>query len=122
MPIGQAERQTQQRVIQLFQKTLAYQYLGHWQDRPDNRNIETELLEAFLTEQGHSAALIQRTLHLLNCAANDQTQGLYACNKAVYGLLRYACRSKPMPVSRRKRSFSSTGNTRSATISALPKR
>ncbi|MHB8211494.1 MAG: type I restriction endonuclease [Acidithiobacillus sp.] len=89
MPIGQAERQTQQRVIQLFQKTLGYQYLGGWQDRPDNRNIETELLEAFLTEQGHSAALIQRTLHLLNRAANDQTQGLYACNKAVYGLLRY---------------------------------
>jgi len=89
MPIGQAERQTQQRVIQLFQKTLGYQYLGHWQDRPDNRNIETELLEAFLTEQGHSAALIQRTLHLLNRAANDQTQGLYACNKAVYDLLRY---------------------------------
>ena len=60
MPIGQAERQTQQRVIQLFRNTLGYQYLGHWQDRPNNRNIETELLEAFLTEQGHSAALIQR--------------------------------------------------------------
>ncbi len=89
MLIGQAERQTQQRGIQIFQKTLGYRYLGHRQDRPDNRNIETELPEAFLTEQGHFVALIQRTLHLLNRAANDQTQGLYACNKAVYGLLRY---------------------------------
>ena len=90
MPIGQVERQTQQRVIQLFQETLGYRYLGHRRGRPDNRNVETELLEAFLKEQGHSAALIQRTLHLLNRAANDQTQGLCACNKAVHGPLRYS--------------------------------
>jgi type I restriction enzyme R subunit len=38
--IGQLERETQNRVVQLFQQQLGYHYLGNWQDRNNNRNIE----------------------------------------------------------------------------------
>jgi type I restriction enzyme R subunit len=41
--IGKSERQTQQRVIALFQDELHYRYLGDWLDRR-NSNIEEGLL------------------------------------------------------------------------------
>ena len=40
--VGQMGRRTQQRVVQLFRDTLAYDYLGDWTDRPGNRNIEQD--------------------------------------------------------------------------------
>ncbi|WP_313209442.1 hypothetical protein [Stutzerimonas nitrititolerans] len=42
--VGQIERKTQQRVVTLFQQQLDYHYLGDWADRPNNANIEPELL------------------------------------------------------------------------------
>ena len=50
--IGQKERKTQQRVVKLFRETLGYAYLGNWEEREDNRNIEPELLRAWLKQQG----------------------------------------------------------------------
>ena len=46
--IGQPERATQDRVIALFRDELGYRYLGDWTDRPDNRNIEEDILAAWL--------------------------------------------------------------------------
>ena len=50
--VGQIEKKTQQRVVQLFRDTLKYDYLGNWEDREDNRNIEEVYLRAFLKKQG----------------------------------------------------------------------
>ncbi len=38
--IGKSERVTQNRVIKLFRDELGYMYLGNWQDREGNDNIE----------------------------------------------------------------------------------
>ncbi len=86
--IGQAERATQNRVIALFRDELDYDYLGDWTDRA-NSNIEEELLTAYLTKNGYSAAQISRALDRLRTEANNPNRSLYDNNKAVYSLLRY---------------------------------
>jgi type I restriction enzyme R subunit len=93
--VGQIERKTQQRVVKLFQQQLDYHYLGDWADRPNNANIEPELLRGWLHEQGVEANLASRALFELNRTANDASKGLYDRNKAVYGLLRYGVKIKP---------------------------
>ncbi|QOX79847.1 HsdR family type I site-specific deoxyribonuclease [Trichlorobacter lovleyi] len=93
--VGQIEKKTQQRVIRLFREQLGYDYLGDWIDRENNRNVEPDLLRSFLGKQGHDDTIINRTLHLLDKAASDQSKKLYDRNKVVYDLLRYAVKVKP---------------------------
>lgn len=93
--VGQRERITQNRVVKLFQKSLGYDYLGNWEYRPGNRDIEKDYLRAFLQKQDYADVLIDRALYALNRAAGDQSKSLYDVNKAVYGLLRYGVRVKP---------------------------
>jgi len=64
-PVGQIEKRTQARVVMLFRETLGYHYLGNWIDREDNRNIEADLLRAFLKKQGHDESLISKVLYQL---------------------------------------------------------
>lgn len=93
--VGQRERTTQNHVVQLFQTHLGYAYLGNWETRPDNRNIEANLLTDWLTVQGVSATLINKTLRELDqAAALGDGQHLYDANKAVYRLLRYGVKVK----------------------------
>ena len=49
--IGKSERITQNRIIALFRDELEYRYLGDWQDRDGNSNIEGSLLTAYLTQE-----------------------------------------------------------------------
>ncbi len=93
--VGQKERATQNRVIKLFQNSLGYQYLGNWEERSGNRNIEEEYLRAFLKRQGYSEILIGKAVYELKKVAEDQSRSLYDVNKAVYGLLRYGVQVKP---------------------------
>ncbi len=87
--VGQRERQTQNRVVQLFQQHLSYRYLGNWKDR-SNSNIETAILTDFLRDkQGYSETLITKALYELNKVAGNQTRSLYDINKDIYTLLRY---------------------------------
>jgi len=92
--VGEPERKTQNRVVQLFQRVLGYDYLGNWEERPNNRNIEPEFLRPVLRARGYSETLIARALYELDKVAGDQTQSLYDLNKAVYGLLRYGIQVK----------------------------
>ena len=92
--VGQRERLTQQRVVRLFCDTLKYDYLGNWEERPDNSAIEQAYLRAFLKRQGYSQALVDRALYELGKVAGDQSKSLYDVNKAVYGLLRYGVKVK----------------------------
>ena len=56
--VGERETRTQQRVVGFFRDALGYDYLGHWQDRPDNRNVEEGLLGDWLRRQGHAEGVI----------------------------------------------------------------
>jgi type I restriction enzyme R subunit len=93
--VGQIEKKTQERVVRLFRDNLGYDYLGNWIDRVGNRNIDADLLTAFLVKQGVDAALISRARHLLDKAAGDTSKSIYDRNKAVYELLRYGVKVKP---------------------------
>ena len=61
--VGQKERRTQQRVVKLFRDTLGYRHLGNWEERENNRNIEPDLLRAWLKLQGHADPLINKALY-----------------------------------------------------------
>ena len=84
MSIGQSERITQNRVIQLFCDELGYQYLGNWQDRPNNSNIEGTLLTQHLTQQNYAPPQISQALYKLRIEANNPNRSLYDNNKEVY--------------------------------------
>ncbi len=92
--VGDCERITQNRVVNLFQKELGYTYLGNWEDRPDNSNIEEALLTDYLGRRGYTPTLINKALHELCSAANNYNDGLYTNNKNVYKLLRYGVQIK----------------------------
>ncbi|MBN1431872.1 MAG: HsdR family type I site-specific deoxyribonuclease [Methanomicrobiaceae archaeon] len=88
--VGQRERETQNRVVGLFRDKLGYEYLGDWEYRENNRNIEEEYLRKFLSEkQGYDEDAINKALYELNRVAGDQSRHLYDINKDVYTLLRY---------------------------------
>ena len=71
--IGEIERATQNRVVQLFIEKLGYEYLGNWEKRPKNSNIEESLLSKYLLEKGYSQALANKAiLELKNVAGNVQ--------------------------------------------------
>ena len=44
--VGQRERATQERVVKLLRDRLGYEYLGNWQYRAGNSNIEERYLRA----------------------------------------------------------------------------
>jgi len=92
--IGQKERITQNRVVKLFQAKLGYKYLGNWEEKENNSNIEEELLTAYLTRKGYKPALITRATDQLKTAANNFNDSLYTTNKNVYQLLRYGAKVK----------------------------
>ena len=93
--VGQRERATQNRIVQFFQAELGYRYLGDWQDREGNKNIEVSILSAWLKKRGTSDALITRTIRQLDTAAAlGEGKKLYYANKDVYRLLRYGVKDK----------------------------
>ena len=55
--VGQREIRTQQRVVEFFRGALGYTYLGDWQDRPNNRNIEPDLLTGWLKRQRYDGII-----------------------------------------------------------------
>lgn len=87
--IGQPERSTQNRIIQMFKDDLQYRYLGDWSDRPNNRNIEEDLLSPWLKKRGYTDAQISVALYKLRTEADHPNRSLYANNQAVYQMLRY---------------------------------
>ncbi len=93
-PIGEIERKTQNRVIQLFQSELGYHYLGNWEEQEGNTNIEESLLSDYLNRKGYSQVQISKAIYALNSSATTFDKSLYTTNKNVYQLLRYGVKVK----------------------------
>ncbi len=88
--VGQIERETQNRVVALFCDRLGYDYLGNWEDRENNSNIEEAYLRAYLIKTGkHSEKVIDKAITELKKTVDNQVMSLYDLNKEVYDLLRY---------------------------------
>ena len=93
--VGQLERKTQNRVVKFFKEQLDYGYLGNWEYREANSNIEKDLLTKWLKGRGISDSLITRTLRQLDTAAAlGEGKKLFDANKDVYRLLRYGVKEK----------------------------
>ena len=88
--VGQREIRTQKCVIAFFKDALGYAYLGNWQDRANNRNVEEEMVSNWLEGRGYSKKIIDKVLFDLGkAAALGGSKTLYDVNREVYGLLRY---------------------------------
>ncbi|WP_232826277.1 type I restriction endonuclease subunit R [Cyanothece sp. BG0011] len=94
MKVSKPERVSQKRIIKLFCEELNYTYLGNWQDRQNNSNIEEEYLTTYLKEVGYTDSQITKALYTLSREANNLNRSLYDNNKAVYSLLRYGIQVK----------------------------
>ena len=94
--VGERERLTQERVVAYFRDALKYRYLGDWEHREGNSNVEEELLAAWLTRRGYSEKIVGKVLHELGKAkAVGGNKTLYDANREVYGLLRYGVKVRP---------------------------
>ncbi|MCO5303571.1 MAG: type I restriction endonuclease [Phycicoccus sp.] len=94
--VGQIERFAQNRVVTLFRERLGYDYLGNWEYREGNSNIEVDLLTQNLKARGYDDNLITRALDQLGKAASvGAGHDLYEANKDVYQLLRYGVKVRP---------------------------
>ena len=94
--VGQIERKAQDRVVQLFRDGLDYEYLGNWEYRDGNSNVETDLLTANLKARDYDDNLINRAIDRLKSDASlGGSRDLYEANEDVYRLLRYGVKVKP---------------------------
>ncbi|MDQ0959411.1 type I restriction enzyme R subunit [Streptomyces sp. B4I13] len=94
--VGQVEREAQKRVVRLFKEQLSYRYLGNWEYRTGNSNIDVELLESNLRARGYDSTLVSKAIgKLKKAAALGSGRDLYEANRAVYELLRYGVTVKP---------------------------
>lgn len=51
--VGEIERATQNRIVKLFKEQLHYQYLGNWEYRAGNSNMEESLVFDYLIKRAH---------------------------------------------------------------------
>jgi len=94
--VGQVERKTQDRVVELFRDSLGFDYLGNWEHREGNSNLETDLLAQNLRARGYDSTLINKAIDKLRSDASlGGGRDLYEANRDVHGLLRYGVKVKP---------------------------
>jgi type I restriction enzyme R subunit len=93
--VGQGERKTQRRVVELFRERLGFDYLGNWEHREGNSNIEIQLLEQNFEVRRVGAIQIGKAVERLRREAwLGGGRGLYEANRDVYALLRYGVKVK----------------------------
>jgi type I restriction enzyme R subunit len=67
--VGQVERKAQERVVRMFRDQLGYEYLGNWEYREGNSNIESGPVDSEPHgARGYDDNLITRTLDQLGKA------------------------------------------------------
>ncbi|MEO9902891.1 MAG: HsdR family type I site-specific deoxyribonuclease, partial [Nisaea sp.] len=102
--IGEAERRAQIRVIDLLcgDKSgspggLGWRYLGDWQTREGNANIEEELLRPWLLKRGYGPEIVTQAITRLKREARIDGTKLYEANQGFYEMLRYGVAVAPGP-------------------------
>lgn len=96
--VGEIERRTQERIVKLFRELLGYRYLGDWEERENNSNIEEDILREYLFNKAHyPKELANRAIYKLQTEARNYDRNLYNNNKEVYKLLRYGYATKVNP-------------------------
>ncbi|TKJ41194.1 restriction endonuclease subunit R [candidate division LCP-89 bacterium B3_LCP] len=94
--VGQREILTQAHVVKFFDEELDYKYIGNWENRLGNSNVEEEYLIDWLKRQGHSDRIIEKVLRELDKAKTlGGSKTLYDANREVYTLLRYGIKVRP---------------------------
>lgn len=94
--VGQIERITQNRIVALFQAELGYRYLGNWEERENNSQLEEEILRDWLlNKKKYSKNLVDNAIRKFTNAVYDQSKNLYDVNKEVYSMLRYGVNVQP---------------------------
>jgi len=93
-PVGQKERATQNRVVDLFRKRLGYEYAGNMEDQ-DNTNVDEALLRQNLLARGYDEDMVGRAVQqFLTAVSLAAGHSLYDVNRRVYDLLRYGVKVK----------------------------
>lgn len=94
--IGEPERPVQNRLLTLFKEKLKYEYLGNYEYRTCNRNIERKLLFDYLmSTQKWSKDEAKRAITKLEKEAYCTPQNMQEKNEKVYSLLRYGVNVSP---------------------------
>ena len=100
--IGEAERKAQNRVTDLLcgDKSgtpggLGWRYLGDWQKREGNANIEPSLLRPWLEARGYAPEVIKQAITRLEREARMEGTKLYEANQSFYEMLRYGVAIAP---------------------------
>lgn len=94
--IGEPERSVQNRLLALFKEKLKYEYLGNYEYRTCNRNIESKLLFDYLmSTQKWSKNEAKRAITKLGKEAYCTPQNMQEKNEKVYSLLRYGVNVSP---------------------------
>mgnify|MGYP002762023083 FL=1 len=94
--IGEPERSVQNRLLALFKEKLKYEYLGNYEYRTCNRNIESKLLFDYLmSTQKWSKDEAKRAITKLEKEAYCTPQNMQEKNENVYSLLRYGVNVSP---------------------------
>lgn len=87
--VNELEIVTQDRIInKIFKDKLDYTYLGNFEDRENNSNIEEELLLKFLIKK-YPKEIAKKAIAELKKVAHNETKSLYEVNKEVYNMLKY---------------------------------
>lgn len=94
--IGEPERPVQNRLLALFKEKLKYEYLGNYEYRTCNRNIERKLLFDYLmSTKKWSGDEAKRAVAILEKEAYCTPQNMQEKNEKVYSLLRYGANVSP---------------------------
>lgn len=94
--IGEPERPVQNRLLALFKEKLKYEYLGNYEYRTCNRNIERKFLFDYLmSTKKWSGDEAKRAITKLEKEAYCTPQNMQEKNEKVYSLLRYGVNVSP---------------------------
>ncbi len=87
--VNELEIITKERILhKIFEEKLNYTYLGNFEDRGNNSNIEEELLLKFLIKK-YPEGISRKAIAELKKVAHNETKSLYEVNKEVYNMLKY---------------------------------